>query len=80
MQLEKEKTKLATLQQWITKKQANALEADVAAGSAADLGEYEVCRKEIQELASQSAETLEASSAQVIQSIAVKDLKIEEER
>ncbi len=80
VQLEKEKTKLTTLQQWITKKQANALEAEVAAGSASDLGEYEVCRKEILELASQSAETLEASSAQVIQSIAVKDLKIEEER
>ena len=39
-----------------------------------------MCRKEIQELASQSSETLEASSAQLIQSIGVKDAKIEEER
>jgi len=43
-QLEKEKTRLTQLQDWIVKKQAGELEAGVAAGTSADLGAYEVCR------------------------------------
>jgi len=33
------------------KKLGNELDASIADGSAADLGEYEVCRKEVLELA-----------------------------
>ena len=40
------------------------------------MGEYEVCRKEVLELATQSNETLEASQAEVIQSLQVQDTKI----
>ena len=54
-QFEKEKTRLSTLQQWITKKLANELSEAQASGAAgSDLGEYEICRKEIAELATQS--------------------------
>jgi len=50
------------LQQWITKKLANELSAGEASGEAgSELGSYEICRKEITELATQSNETLEAS-------------------
>ena len=77
-QFEKEKTRLSTLQQWITKKLANELSEAQASGAAgSDLGEYEICRKEIAELATQSQETLEASQAEVIQSLQVQDSKIE---
>lgn len=56
------------------------MEANIADGSAANLGDYEVCKKEVLELASQSNETLEASQAEVIQSLQVQDSKIEQER
>ena len=79
-QLEKEKTRLTSLQKWISKKQAGELEADVAAGTSADLGEYEVCRGQIAGLASQDTETLAASLAELDQSVAVQDAKIEAER
>jgi len=49
------------LQQWITKKLANELDESLASGQAENLGEYEICKKEIVELAAQSNETLEAS-------------------
>ena len=71
VQLEKEKAKLTTLQQWTQKKLGNELEASLASGQAADLGEYEICRKEITELATQPNETLEASQAEIIQSLQV---------
>ena len=45
----------------MTKKLANELEASIASGQAADLGAFEICRKEITGLAAQSNETLEAS-------------------
>ena len=39
-----------------------------------------MCKKEVLELAAQSNETLEASQAEVIQSLQVQDTKIEAER
>ena len=63
---EKELTRLTMLQQWITKKLANELDESLASGQAENLGEYEICKKEIVELAAQSNETLEASQAQVV--------------
>lgn len=71
MQLKKEKTKLTTVQEWIRKKQVGELEAGIADGSNADLGPYEVCRDMISGLAGQSIETLEASLAELEQSVAV---------
>ena len=65
-QFEKEKARLATLQQWIGKKLANELVGAQLTGQGDDLGEYEICRKEIGSLATQSNETLEASQAEVI--------------
>jgi len=44
------------------------------------MSEYEICKKEITELESQSNETLEASQAQVIQSVAAQTAKIEAEK
>lgn len=63
--LEKEKTRLTALQQWIGKKLGGELDGAVASGEG-PLGEYEVCKKEILSLASQSNETLEASQAEVV--------------
>ena len=77
--LEKEKTRLSALQQWIGKKLGGELDGAVASGEG-PLGEYEVCKKEILSLASQSNETLEASQAEVVQSLQVQEQKIEAER
>ena len=60
---------MTTLQQWITKKLGNELDAGLASGQAESLGEYEICRKELLELATQSNETPEASQAEVVQSL-----------
>ena len=43
----------------------------MAAGTDANMAEYEVCRTEIAGLASQTNETLEASLAELVQSIGV---------
>ena len=55
----------------MTKKLSNELDATIADGSAADLGAFEICRKEITSLATQSNETLEASQAEIVQSLQV---------
>lgn len=62
---------MIALQDWIDKKLTSQLSAGVAAGTDANMAEYEVCRTEIAGLASQTNETLEASLAELVQSIGV---------
>jgi len=59
-QMETESDRLALLQTWITKKLANELPENVAAGTG-DLGDFKRVEKEILELVPQTKETLEAS-------------------
>lgn len=59
-QMTTESERLALLQSWITKKLADQLPANVAAGTG-DLGEFKKVEKEILELVPQTKETLEAS-------------------
>ena len=78
IQMEKESNRLALLQSWITKKLANELPENVAAGTG-DLGEYKTVEKEILELVSLTKETLEASLAEMMSSIELQSTKIIEE-
>ena len=67
-QMEAESQRLNLLQSWITKKLADGLPENVAAGTG-DLGEYKSVEKEILELVPQTKETLEASLAQMATSV-----------
>ena len=79
VQMEKESENLALLQSWITKKLANELPDNVAAGTG-DLGEFKAVEKEILELVPLAKETLEASLAEMMTSIELQKTKITEEK
>ena len=77
--MEKEGERLALLQNWITKKVANELPENVAAGTG-DLGEFKEVEKEILKLVPLAKETLEASQAEMLTSIELQKTKIVEEK